>query len=415
MLKGSITKYLVKGSSRPKWRFRLFAGLDAGGKQIRIGAGGFAKEADARKAMQARIAEIERERNMPTAPPLATGISVAQWLAEWLTVHAVRSCERKTLSRYRQLAAYVTSPDAPSQMIALAQTPLTGIRRAQFKTALFALATAKAQRRERLSGRTVLHVRGVISAALNEAVEQELIPANPMAGLKLKLAPKRGEQRARALTAIEIPALRQVCLGDWTFSLIEIGLASGMRRGELLAVTWPDIDFATAMITVSKSLEQTPEDGLRVKTTKSGETRRLQLSRGAITTLKFLRDQQAEQKRLFGSDYQDHGLIFAQPNGDFLDPALVSQTVVRRMKKAKITGASFHTLRHTHASHLLSRGVPLAAVSARLGHADPSITARIYSHAIPTDDARAAQEWDGFVDELRAVEELDTVIGLAVQ
>jgi len=412
-VKGSVTKYSVTGSSRPKWRYRLFLGRDENGAQLRAGAGGFAKEADAVKAMRRKIADIEQTRNTPVPP--ATTITVAGWLTEWLKVHAVRSCERKTLSRYRQLAVYVTSPDAPPEMVALAQTPLTEIRRVQFKTALLALASAKAQRRERLSGRSVLHVRGVISVALNEAVEQELIPANPMAGLKLKLAPKKGEQRARALTAIEIPALRQVCLGDWTFSLIEIGLASGMRRGELLALTWPDVDFVTATITISKSLEQTPEDGLRLKGTKSGETRKLQLSRGAISTLKFLRDQQTERERLFGADYQNRGLVFAQPNGNFLDPALVSQTVVRRMQKAKISGSSFHTLRHTHASHLLSRGVPLAAVSARLGHADPSITARIYSHAIPTDDVRAAQEWDGFVDELRAVEELDAVIGLRVQ
>ncbi len=85
------------------------------------------------------------------------------------------------------------------------------------------------------------------------------------------------------------------------------------------------------------------------------------------------------------------------------------------MQKAKIIDASFHILRHTHASHLLSRVVPLAAVSARLGHAGPSITARIYSRAIPTDDVRAAQEWDGVINEIRAVEELDAVIGLSVQ
>jgi integrase len=69
-------------------------------------------------------------------------------------------------------------------------------------------------------------------------------------------------------------------------------------------------------------------------------------------------------------------------------------------RKAKIKEASFHTLRHTHASHLLSRGVPLTAVSARLGHADANITARIYAHALETDDKRAADTWvsiDGLI------------------
>ena len=250
---------------------------------------------------------------------------------------------------------------------------------------------------------------------MNEAVEQELLLANPMAGLKLKgLAPKRGEV-ARSLTSSEIQAVRQVCLNEWTFNLIELALASGCRRGELLALVWMDWDLTTGTITISKSLEQTPEGGLRVKSTKSGETRKLRLSRGAISTLRFQRDQQGEHKRLFSADYKDRGLVFCTPSGEFLQPDLVSQTIVRRLQKAGVTDASFHTLRHTHASHLLSRGVPLAAVSARLGHADPSITARIYSHAIPSDDVRAAQEWDGVIDELRAVEELDTVIGLAVQ
>jgi hypothetical protein len=63
------------------------------------------------------------------------------------------------------------------------------------------------------------------------------------------------------------------------------------------------------------------------------------------------------------------------------------------MKKAGIRNASLHTLRHTHASNLLSRGIPLPAVLQRLGHADANITARVYSHALPQDDARAADAW----------------------
>jgi integrase len=133
---------------------------------------------------------------------------------------------------------------------------------------------------------------------------------------------------------------------------------------------------------------------LRLKSTKSKRPRRFQLSRGSIAALQFLREQQAEHKRLFGKDYRDQGLIFAQPNGEFLDPALVSQTIVRRLNKAGITDASLHSLRHSSASLLISRGVPVPAVSARLGHANPSITNRIYSHAIPSDDVRAADEWD---------------------
>jgi integrase len=68
--------------------------------------------------------------------------------------------------------------------------------------------------------------------------------------------------------------------------------------------------------------------------------------------------------------------------------------IVRRMRKAGIEVGSLHTLRHTHTSILLSLGVPLSAISARLGHSDTNVTARIYAHAIPADDQRAADAWD---------------------
>jgi integrase len=94
-------------------------------------------------------------------------------------------------------------------------------------------------------------------------------------------------------------------------------------------------------------------------------------------------------------------LVFAQPNGDYLDPALVSQVVIRRMRKAGIKKGSFHSLRHTHASISLSNGVPLPAVSARLSHADVNVTARVYSHAIPDDDRRAADAWETILGPLQ--------------
>jgi integrase len=257
VMQGTINKYTTAGSSKPKWRYRLRLGRDPiTGVYLREGKGGFAKEGEARAAMRDRIAGIAREQNSPVATPPSTEVTLATWLVKWINVFAPRSCERKTLSRYAQLANYITADDAPPEMNTLARTPLASVRRAQFKPALFALLSAKAKRREHLSGRSILHVRGLLSVALNEAVEQELLPANPMAGLKLKgLSPKRGEI-ARALTSSEIQAARQVCLGDWTFTLVEVALASGARRGELLALQWTDINFATCMLTVSKSLDK---------------------------------------------------------------------------------------------------------------------------------------------------------------
>ena len=130
-----------------------------------------------------------------------------------------------------------------------------------------------------------------------------------------------------------------------------------------------------------------------MKRPKNGRVRKFRIGQSTIAALRFQVDQQRERRALLGSGYQGN-LVFCGPDGSPLDPALVSQTIVRRLKKAGIRGASLHTLRHTLASHLLSNGVPLPAVSARLGHSDVNVTARIYSHMLPDDDTRAADAWE---------------------
>ena len=136
---------------------------------------------------------------------------------------------------------------------------------------------------------------------------------------------------------------------------------------------------------------------MRIKGPKSGKPRKFKIGQTAVTAFRFLEEQQKRNKMLFGSDYKSEGLVFCEPDGAYLLPHLVSQTIVRRLQKAGVKDASLHTLRHTHASSLLSNGVPLAAVSTRLGHADANITLKIYSHALPDDDVRAADMWESIV------------------
>jgi integrase len=377
-MKGSVSKYGASG--RVRWRYRLHL-KDARGGNLWEGKSGFKKQSEASEALRIHITELQSRANA-AAPSPGPVWTLQSWLDHWLDHYGPTRCQPKTLERYRQLAGYL-NPD-------LGKVPLTKLTHTDLETALFVLLKGPGKRRAHLSAKTVHHVAGLINVTLNKAFKLGLIPVNPM--LRVELPPIERTD-ARSLSTEEIQALRQACQGDWTFALIELSLASGARRGELLALTWPDVDWLARSLRIDKSLEQTRE-GLRVKRPKSG------VSAPSISPCgpRVSSTRQQEAKRLFGSDYQDNGLIFCQPHGGFLEPDLVSQIIIRRVRKAGIKDASFHSLRHTHASTLLSRGVPLSAISAHLGHSVTNVTARVYSHALPADDDRAADAWDALID-----------------
>jgi integrase len=387
---GCVSKYLTRTGAR-LWRYRFDAD-PVEGKRKQVSAAGFATRGEAMKALQTAIENYEHSKMLPIAPPPAKE-TVADWLRTWLRDYAPHQCAPKTIEGYHQKAAYVlkATEGAPAT---LAATPLAELKHTAVEAALYALLRMPAKRREHLSPKSVREIAGVLSVSLNEAFRLDKISVNPLLRVKL---PKVERIEARALTQEQMERLREVCRGDWTLSFIDIGLATGARRGELLALEWPDVDWLTVTVTISKSLEQTAA-GLRVKRPKNGHIRKFRLGQTAIASLRFLHDQQQEHRKLVGLDYQGD-LVFCQPDGAHLRPSLVSQTIVRRLKKAGIKDASLHTLRHTLASHLLSNGVPLPVVSARLGHADPNVTARIYSHMLPDDDARAPDAWETVISK----------------
>ena len=110
------------------------------------------------------------------------------------------------------------------------------------------------------------------------------------------------------------------------------------------------------------------------------------------------RRQQDEFRQQFGSDYRaDLDLVFANPDGTPLKPDSISATVSLLFRRLNMpAGASLHSLRHTHTSHLLANGVPLPVVSARLGHSSIRTTQEIYAHMIHGQDDEAAKKWEEF-------------------
>src|SRR5262249_17424195 len=151
----------------------------------------------------------------------------------------------------------------------------------QLEAAFYGLAKLPAKRREHISTRSVRHVAGLVNVALNKAFRLDLIAMNPMLRVELPTVQKKD---ARSLTPEEIRALPDPCRGDWTFAFIQLALAFGARRGELLALQWPDVDCVSRILCISKSLEQT-KSGTRIKRPKNGKTRQCRLPQSAIAAL----------------------------------------------------------------------------------------------------------------------------------
>ena len=120
----------------------------------------------------------------------------------------------------------------------------------------------------------------------------------------------------------------------------------------------------------------------------------------ALEVLKQHRVEQEKDRAMFGRDYADNNLIFCQPTGQYYSPDRLGARVVELMRKVGLQGVSLHSLRHSHASILLSKGVPISVVSERLGHADQNITLSIYSHALPADSRAAAKIWNDAMAEV---------------
>jgi integrase len=235
--------------------------------------------------------------------------------------------------------------------------------------------------RESLAPATVnLHLtilRAVLRLGMrNGRLEASAVPA--IRGLKANNARVRyltDDEESRLITAL--PKLLR--------PLITIALHTGMRRGELLNLTWDDIDFVSGTIFV--------------RTSKSGEGRRLPMSPTAHRTLSAL--WQARRKRLSARVVRQSEagrFVFAAPHGGFM--LNLGRAWYPGLERAKLEGLHFHDLRHTFASRLVMNGVDLYRVQILMGHKTPAMTLR-YAHlspqhlraAVATLDAPGPKPW----------------------
>lgn len=179
-------------------------------------------------------------------------------------------------------------------------------------------------------------------------------------------------------------------------TLFNLALYGGFRRGELLALTWDDIDFKHNTVTINKSLARTKK-GFLVKSTKNTSSNRVvALPSECITLLQKLNLEQKERRFMLGSAWEGQNNVFTQNMGGYMDTNTPTHSIKRIIKRYneshedQLPLISFHGLRHTSATLLIAQNNDIKTVSARLGHADVSTTLNIYSHALKERDEKAA-------------------------
>ena len=240
---------------------------------------------------------------------------------------------------------------------------------------------------EGLSVSTIRSAHTVLHRALRDAVRWGRLVRNP-AGMADP--PARTRSRAKAWTAGEVSRFLVHVEGDRLFALWRLAATTGMRRGELAAVTWRSLDLEGARQQVDQQLIPTA-GGLSFGPPKSSRSRRtVALDPQTVEALREHRATQLLEREFAADAYRDGDLVFCDQLGGPISPHRLTEWFRQHRTAAGIPTGTLHTLRHTAATLALTAGVPVHIVAARLGD-DPNTVLSTYAHLLPQSDELAAE------------------------
>jgi integrase len=339
-----------------------------------------------------RLRSEARVGNLPDAG----GLTVGQLLDRWLE-SSKASTETRTFEERERLVKNHLRP----RMGALKLARVNALHVESFYADMA---------RDGVGATTIRHAANVLGVAFSHACSLKLLPFNPVAAIKKPKTPKR---HMLFLTPEQVRILLEAAKGRPCYPLVVLAMATGCRQGELLALTWEDVDLVKATLTVRRSLAQT-DAGFQVKEPKTAASQRtITLPDLAVSVLT------AHKAAALKAGLLD-APVFCTRDGNWLlkrNVLRALRAVIRRantppgkinkggrpkkgqaprskeefeMLKLIPAKLRFHDLRHTVASILLSQGQSVRAVSQRLGHSNPALTLRVYAHCMPSDDPQLA-------------------------
>ena len=241
------------------------------------------------------------------------------------------------------------------------------------------------------SSRTIKHFRDCLRAALNVAMQWNLIVRNPAALVKLpRLVRHKVQTYNRAQALLFVEAIR----GHRLEALFLLALCRGMREAEVLGLGLEDLDMENKLINVRNSLQRVNRT-LQLVATKTEESQRqIKLPDMVVSSLAAHLALREKERAFAGSDWVETGRLFTTRRGTMLDARNMLRDYYKLRDVAALPKIRFHDLRHSAATLLHAAGVRMSAISKLLGHSSTRTTQEVYTHVNTDMDSQAAAKMD---------------------
>ena len=341
----------------------------------------------------AKLAQLRDTLKEPVPDQPKPGILLADWLDLWYQGYKKPNLRPNTQMSYeRRIYQHITPALGKIQLDKLTTADIQEFYAALKKNGRLLRTELYG---EGLSDQTVRGIHTTLHAALDKAVEENLIFRNPSDGCQLPSAKPR---EMKVLTPEEIQRLLIQAREDGCYELLLLELATGLRRGEICAIQWNDLDLKTGALQVERQVHRVRGE-LVVSPPKTKAGRRTVLLPAPVLHVMKEYRKTIYSRWMFPSSVKEDSPM---------DPAAVRKRLQTVLERADCKRLRFHDLRHTFATASLEHGMDVKTLSTIIGHVSSSTTLNIYAHVTGDMQRTAAAKIDRGIAKSEAAQEVDT-------